>query len=164
MMRLRRNNKGQMGVVGEDMLYLVTMVLASVSVILITLKGFTDYSSTLHRVDVYRAALISADIAAAKMAWDHEDRGVKELRVLDLKQIQKYKSSSCKSLCSYCSSVKLFDLKTSKEELICGDATPNTNPRLAFAVIRLPVSVRIDEGGKEPPAFNPGVLQVSYSV
>lgn len=159
----RIDNKGQTGFFGEDLIYIITILLAVALVLVITVKEFSDYESRMARVNVFRAGLIGADVAASKLAWDFDGEAAPQIRVIDSTQLAK-QSKDCKSLCSYCSTIRVLELEDNdneKELFSCG--SEKNDPDIAKSVVRLPVSIRILESGSQVPFFAPGILEVSIA-
>ncbi len=150
--KMRINNKGQAGPIGEDMVYMIIVVLAIAALLVVVVKAFADHEVKYAKLDMYRSALITADRISTDLAWDYE--GSKRTRILDINKI------NCEDLYKKCKNcfVGIKDRTKPEDEWICNNKPKNSlpEPDLVAATIRLPVSIRIDV--KE---FHPGILEVT---
>ena len=159
---MRINNKGQMGPLGEDMAYMIIIVLAIAAILIVVVNAFADHTIKYAKLDAYRSALITADKVSTQLAWETPD-GVKRSRILDAEELNnKLKGGSCKDLCVNCAGICVLDEKEESTKIMwfCGDPACNKNSPvetdLVSAAIKLPVSIRINRN-----EFHPGLLEVT---
>lgn len=159
--KIRINNKGQAGPIGEDTVYMIVIILAIAALLVVVVKAFADHEVKYAKLDTYRSALITADRISTDLSWDCE--GSKRTRILDIKKLdenENLKGGHCETICKNCLGICVID-KNTGENWFCGNPTCKgslPNPDLVSATIKLPVSIRVDE--KE---FHPGILEVTVA-
>jgi hypothetical protein len=158
---MKLNNKGQAGPLGEDMIYLIVVVLAISALLVVVVKAFADHEIKYAKLDSYRSAQVTADKVSTMLAWESGQSGVIRSRVLDADALVGL-GGSCDEFCKDCM-IRVIDRDdggnpdVEKELWSCGntgDSLPD--PDLLSASIKLPVSIRIDI-----TEFHPGILEVT---
>jgi hypothetical protein len=166
---MRLGNRGQMGPIGEDLVYFTIGIIAVVTVILISTKIFADNQSQSVKVSGYREAQIYADKAALTLAWTYKDSDSKRSRVLDEEKIKTFGGSGCGDICADCcvcvtDSVRPLDPSTKDGSKCCGNVCGKLDdPKAAAdsvnvvaATVSLPVSIR-----RSDVEFNQGLIKAS---
>ena len=149
-----------MGPLGEDMAYMIIVVLAIAAILIVVVNAFVDHEIKYAKLDAYRSALITADKVSTDLSWKTPD-GVARSRILDAEELDKKpKGGSCKDLCENCAGICVIDKKDDLKKWFCGDPACNKDSPvetgLVSAAIKLPVSIRINHN-----EFHPGILEVT---
>lgn len=150
-----------MGPLGEDMAYMIIVVLAIVAILIVVVNAFVDHEIKYAKLDAYRLALITADKVSTDLSWKSQD-DVARSRILDAEELtNKLKGGgSCKDLCENCAGICIIDEKDDSKKWFCGDPACNKDSPvetdLVSAAIKLPVSIRMN-----PTEFHPGILEVT---
>ena len=151
-----------MGPLGEDMVYMIIVVLAIVAILIVVVNAFADHTIKYAKLDAYRLALITADKVSTDLSWKSQD-DVARSRILDAEELDKKpKGGSCKDLCENCAGICVLDEKEESTKIMwfCGDPACNKDSPvetdLVSAAIKLPVSIRMN-----PQEFHPGILEIT---
>jgi hypothetical protein len=157
--KMRMNNRGQMGPIGEDYIYYTLIFIIIAFILLISIVTFADHEERYSILDGFRFGQAYADKAAVSLAAHYKtDEYDKMFRVLDNKTVaDKLNGGECTDICEKCG-VCVRDRRTgvnrSCGQSLCADA--NMNPTFIASTVRLPVALKMNE--KE---FHPAVLEVS---
>jgi len=154
------NNRGQMGPIGEDIVYYTFTFILIAFFLLLAIKSLGDFEARYFLIDGFRIGQAYADKAAIELAASYPgDESSKTYRVLDIEKVRSKLTGSCDGICTNCG-ICVRDRRT-KENISCGrslctDSSINTGSLTAN--VRLPVALRISE--KE---YHPAVLEVAIA-
>jgi hypothetical protein len=155
---MRINNHGQMGPIGEDILYYTFAFIIIAFILLLTVVTFADYEARYFLIDGFRLGQAYADKAAVELAVNYPgDESDKSFRVLDNEKVQTRLSSGCDGICTNCG-VCVRNRRTG-EKISCGQSlcdNADIDPSSIASTVRLPVTLKMSD--KE---FHPAVLEVS---
>ncbi|OYT42374.1 MAG: hypothetical protein B6U86_00345 [Candidatus Altiarchaeales archaeon ex4484_43] len=140
-----KSNLGQMGPIGEDLISLVIIVLAIVTLLMALNTIYTSYVVRNAELDMYRMAWITADKLSTE--WARTDpSNVTHSRLLDLDRICKNWSS----IPEYGLNLTVTDLREKKRLCSCGSSFSNETK-----IARIPVALRFNYTD-----VHPGVIEV----
>lgn len=137
------NSKAQMGLVGEDLISLVVIVLASAGFFIYINNLFTAYIAGNAEADIYRSTWVLADLLSTE--WSYTDScNVSHTRLLDTEKI----CISYPSIPEINLSISVKDLRENKTLCTCG-------PPVEGKVAKLPAAIRYNITD-----IRPGILEV----
>jgi hypothetical protein len=144
-----RNNKGQMGPMGEDLIHILIVGFAIAFILIVTVKAFTDYTETYQRLDTYRMGLALAEKASNDYAWAPD--GVKRMHILNSTKLDE--GLECTDIVSLCVIDGNDNKKWACPNAACNGVTASDGE---VSVVSIPVTIRIDEKN-----YHPGILEVT---
>lgn len=143
-----KNNKGQAGPIGEDLILLIILVLA-IAVLLVTLNNlFINHVSMSNQLDSYRVAWVIADKISTDWAYVYYNST--NTRLLNVSKICK---NCIPSFSNYNLNYKVNDLRDEMLLCSCGSTLPSTN---FTKIIKLPVAIRFSQN-----KVHPGILEIT---
>jgi len=162
-----KTNRGQLGPLGEDILYYTFTLIAIALILVIAIGTFANHEEKYAKIDSYREALIYADkVAVALAAHYKDDESATWIRVMDgddsngkkSKVSEKLAGGDCGELCESCG-VCVINRRTPDKFYYCGKspcAGQEIDSKFVKANIRLPVAIKVSD-----KQYDPGVLQVT---
>ncbi len=137
-------NRGQMGLIGEDTVSLIIIILALSGFLMFTNTLFGAHISENTALNLHRRAWTTADVLSFNWAYtDHLN--ITHPRLIDTQKI----CINCPTIPDYTLSVTVKDLRENKELCNCGPSLTE------YKTARLPVALRFNY-----TKTHPGTIEV----